>query len=147
MVRNILFYLNLTYILFIPEINANADASISNSMPFLCPLESIVSDLHKSIIHGAGETIHWVLFIMSKRFKGCILVFEYCYFLSHTNSNAKHVLDIALREYQESGTQAIVSNVLQDAIKEHSNDHDTLMNVITDIILTNQMCKLSNLLV
>ena len=129
----------------ISEINANADASIFISMPLLCPL-SIVSDMHKSIIHGAGENIHFSS-IMSKHFKGCILVLEYCYFLSQTNSNAKNAFAIALKEYQQSGTQAIVSNVLQDAIKEHSNDHDTLIYVITDIILTNQMCKLSNLLV
>ena len=71
---------------------------------------------------------------------------EYCYFLSQTNSNAKNAFDIALKEYQQSETQAIVYNVLQDAIQKHSNDHDTLINVITDIILTNQMCKLSHLL-
>ena len=72
---------------------------------------------------------------------------EYCYFLSQTNSNVKKTFDIALKEYQESETQAIVSNVLQDAIQKHSDDHDTLINAITDIILTNQMCKLSNLLI
>ena len=114
-------------------------------MPLLCPL-SIVSDMHKSFIHGAGEEIHF-LSIMSKYFKGCILVLEYCYFLSQTNSNAKNAFVIALKEYQQFGTQAVVSNVLQDAIEKHSNDHDTLIYVITDIILTNQMCKLSNLLV
>ena len=101
--------------------------------------------MHKSIIHGAGEEAHF-LSIMSKHFKGCILVLEYCYFLSQTNSNAKNAFDIALKEYQQSETQAIVYNVLQDAIQKHSNDHDTLINVITDIILTNQMCKLSHLL-
>ena len=84
---------------------------------------------------------------MSKHFKGCILVLEYCYFLSQTNSNAKDALHIALKEYQQSKTQAIISNDLQNAIQKHSNDHDTLINVITDIILTNQMCKLSNLLI
>ena len=129
----------------ISEINANADTSISISMPLLCP-SSIVSNMHKSIIHGAGEEIHF-LSIMSKHFKGCILVLEYCYFLSQTNSNVKNAFAIALKEYQQSGTQAIVSNVLQGVIKKHSNDHDTLIYVITDIILTNQMCKLSNLLV
>ena len=129
----------------ISEINANADTSTFISMPLLCPL-SITSDMHKSIIHGAGEETHF-LSIMSKHFKGCILVWEYCYFLSQTNSNAKNAFAIALKEYQQSGTQAVVSDVLQDAIKKHSNDHDTLIYVITDIILTNQMCKLSNLLV
>ena len=133
----------MSFVIF--EINAGADRSIFNSMPLLCPL-SIVSDMHKSIIHGAGGEIHF-LSIMSNYFKGCILVFEYCYFLSQTNSNANNAFDIALKEYQQSGTQATVSNVLQDAIKKHSNEHDILTNVITDIILTNQMCKLFNLLV
>ena len=133
----------MTFVIF--EINANADASIFISMPLLCPL-SIVSDMHKSIIHGAGEETHFSS-IMSKHFKGCILVLEYCYFLSQTNSNAKNAFAIALKEYQQSGTQAIVSNVLQDTIKKHNDNHDTLIYVITDIILTNQMCKLSNLLV
>ena len=129
----------------ISEINAKADTSIFISMPLLCPFFT-VSDMHKSIIHGAGEEIHF-LSIMSKHFKGCILVLEYCYFLSQTNSNAKNAFAIALKEYQQSGTQAIVSNVLWDAINKHSDDHDTLIYVITDIILTNQMCKLSNFLV
>ena len=116
-------------------------------MPLLCP-SSIDSDMHKSIIHGAGEEIHF-LSIMSKHFKGCILVFEHCYFLLQTNSNAKNALDIAVKEYQQSETQAIVFNALQDAIKKHGDDHcdSTLIKVITDIILTNQMCKLSKLLV
>ena len=114
-------------------------------MPLLCPLSN-VSNMHKSIIHGAGEEAHF-LSIISKYFKGCILVLEYCYFLSQTNSNVKNAFDIALKEYQQSKTQAIVSNVLHDAIQKHSNDHDTLINVITDVILTNQMCKLSNLLI
>ena len=115
-------------------------------MPLLCP-SSIDSDMHKSIIHGAGEEIHFFS-IMSKDFKGCILVFEYCYFLSQTTSNAKNALDIALREYKQSETQALVFNALHDAIKKHGDDYDsTLIKVITDIILTNQMCKLSNLLV
>ena len=113
-------------------------------MPLLCP-SSINSDMHKSIIHGAGEDIHFWS-IMSKHFKGCILVFEHCYFLLQTNSNAKNSLDIALKEYQQY-TQAIIFNALQDAIKKHGDDHNTLIKVITDIILTNQMCKLSNLLV
>ena len=102
--------------------------------------------MHKSIIHGAGEEIHF-LSIMSKHFKGCILVFEHCYFLLQTNNNAQNALDIALKKYQQSETQVIVFNALQDAIKKHEDDHDTLMNVVTDIIITNQMCKLSNLLV
>ena len=111
-------------------------------MPLLCPL-SIVSDTHKSIIHGAGEWFHF-LSIVSKYFKGCILVFEYCYFLSQSNSG-RNPLNIALKEYQQSGTQAIVSNALQGAIMKHSNDKHALSILITNIILNNQMCKLSNI--
>ena len=129
----------------IPEINANADTSIFNSMPLLCPF-SMVSDMSKSIIHGAGKEAYFSS-IVSKHFKGCILVFEYCYFLLQNDRSARSAFKIALKEYQQSDTQAIVSNALQDAIKKHSNDHDTLINDITDIIITNQMCKLFNVLV
>ena len=116
-------------------------------MPLLCP-SFIDSDMHKSIIHGAGEEIHFLsIMLFSEHFKGCILVFEYYYFLSQTNSNAKNAFAIALKEYQQSETQAIVSNALQDAIKKHGDDHDTLINAITDIILTNQMCMSFKLLV
>ena len=126
----------------VSQINANTDILALNSMPLLCPLP-IVSDMHKSIIHGAGEKIHY-LSIVSKHSKGCILVAEYCYFLSQHNSNARNALDIALKEYQQSETQAIVLGALQDAIKKHGNNKPTLTNVITDIILNNQICKLPN---
>ena len=126
----------------ISQINANANILALNSMPLLFPL-SIVSDMHKSIIHGAGEWFHF-LSAVSKHFKGCILVFEYCYFLSQNNS-ARNPLNIALKEYQQSGTQAIIYNALQDVIRKHSNDKHTLSILITNIILNNQMCKLSNI--
>ena len=109
-------------------------------MPLLCP-SSIVSDMHKSIIHGAGEKIYF-LSIVSNYVQGCILIFEYYYFLSQSFSNhARHNLSIALKEYQQSETQAIVCNALQDAIQKHSNNKHTLTNAITNIILNNQMCK------
>ena len=47
-----------------------------------------------------------------------------------------------MKEYETSGTQATVLSALQHAIKEHGNDHGTLMQVIIDIILNNRMCKL-----
>ena len=81
-------------------------------------------------------------YILHKQFKGCILVFEYSYFLLQKNDDAKNVLDLSVKEYQSSGTQATVLKALQHAINEHENEHDALMQVIIDIILNNRMCKL-----
>ena len=72
---------------------------------------------------------------------GCILVFEYYYFLSQNNSNARNALEIAVKKYQQSDTQAIVSNALLDAIQKYNDNKHTLTNVIVDIILNNLMCK------
>jgi len=79
--------------------------------------------------------------IPPKQFKGCILVFEYSYFLLQKNGDARNTLDLAVKEYQSSGTQATVFNALQRAIKEHGNNCDILMEVIIDIILNNRMCE------
>jgi len=80
--------------------------------------------------------------VFSNPFKGCILIFEYSYFLLQKNGDASNTLDLAVKEYQTSGTQAIVLNALQHAIKEHSNDHyNALMRVTIDIIVNNCMCK------
>ena len=75
-------------------------------------------------------------------FKGCILVFEYTYFVLQTNGDGRNALHIAVKEYQSSGTQASVLTALQHAIKEYGNDHDVLRQAIIDIIITNRMCKL-----
>ena len=80
-------------------------------------------------------------YVLPKQLKGCILVFEYSYFLPQKNLNTSSTLGLAVNEYQSSGTQAIVLDALQCAIKEHDNDHDTLMQAIIDIILNNCMCK------
>ena len=128
----------------ISQIDANTDILAFISMPLLCPL-SIDSDMHKSIIHGAGEEIYFLSIVSNKHHKGCILVFEYCYFLSQNNNNARNALNIALTEYQQSGTQVIVSNDIQDVIKKHGNNKHTLTSDITDIIINNQMCKLYNI--
>jgi len=80
--------------------------------------------------------------VLSKPFKGCILIFEYSYFLLQQNGDASSTLDLAVKEYQTSGTQATVLNALQHAIKEHSNhNYDALMQVTVDIIVNNCMCK------
>ena len=82
--------------------------------------------------------------VLSKPFKGCILIFEYSYFLLQQNGDASNTLDLAVKEYQTSGTQATVLNALQHAIKEHSNNnYDALMQVTVDIIVNNCMCKWS----
>ena len=52
-----------------------------------------------------------------------------------------NTLDLAVEEYESSGTQAIVLSALQHAINEHSNDYDVLMQAIIDIIVKNCMCK------
>ena len=82
-----------------------------------------------------------LLFIASKCFKGCILVFEYSYFLKQ-NNKAENANKLAVRKYQKSGTQAAVLKALKNATKEHSNDHQALQDSIFDIILANCMCKL-----
>jgi len=81
-------------------------------------------------------------YVLPKQFKGCILVFEYSYFLLQKNGDASNTLDLAVKEYQTSGTQATVVNALQRAIKEHSNNnYSALMQVTVDIIVNNCMCK------
>jgi len=81
-------------------------------------------------------------YVFSNPFKGCILIFEYSYFLLQKNGHASNTLDLAVKEYQTSGTQATVLNALQHAIKENSNGHyDVLMQVTVDIIVNNCMCK------
>ena len=132
----------MTFVIFQENANIHTISALE-PMPLLCPL-SISSDMYKSIIHGAGEKIHF-LSIVSNHFKGCILVLEYCYFLSQSISNrTKNNFNIALKTYQESETQTVVFNALQDAIQKHSNNKHTLTNAITNIILNNQMCKSSN---
>jgi len=81
-------------------------------------------------------------YVSPKQFKGCILIFEYSYFLEQQNGHSSNTLDLAVKEYQTSGTQAIVLNALQHAIKEHSNNgYDALMQTIVDIIVNHCMCK------
>ena len=83
------------------------------------------------------------LFITYKFSKGCILVFEYSYFLfMQKNRDRRSVIDAAVKQYQESQTQVDVSNALQQAIREHGNDYGALEKAIFHIVVENQMCKL-----
>ena len=109
-----------------------------HALPLMCPL-FMVSDMHKSILHGAGKLTP-LLFIASKCFKGCILVFEYYYFL--LQNKTVNAFKLAVKKYQQSGTQAAVLKALRKAIKEHSTDHQALQDSIFDIIIANRMCKL-----
>ena len=82
----------------------------------------------------------------AKYFKGCILLFEYTYFLlQDPKYTVNDVIDIALKKYQQSGTQSTVLSALQDALTKRHGDYKchTLHNDIIDIILHNQMCKSS----
>ena len=105
----------------------------------------ILNNWQKSIIHGAGEGPSSLHILPEMYFTGCILVFEYLYFLLQSSSNdPEHALKLAVNTYQSSGTQATVTNSLQDVIQQYGNDHDALFNrVIIDIILHNQMCMSS----
>ena len=80
-------------------------------------------------------------YVLPKQFKGCILVFEYSYFLLQQNGDTRNTLNLAVEKYQSSGTRATVLSALQHAINEYSNDYDVLMQAIIDIIVDNCMCK------
>ena len=80
--------------------------------------------------------------MLFKDFQGCILVFEYSYFLLLENGDARNAINLAVNKYKHSGTQAAVLNALQHAIEQSGDDHHALTHVITEIILHNCMCKL-----
>jgi len=83
-------------------------------------------------------------YILPKYFKGCILIFEYTYFLLQQNedTSTRNALNLAVEEYERSGTLAAVLDALQHAIEQHGDDHNALTPAITEIILNNRMCKL-----
>ena len=78
-------------------------------------------------------------------FTGCILIFEYLYFLLQNTKDQSHSLELAINTYQNSGTQATVTDSLYDAIQQYGDNHDIFFKVTTGIILNNQMCELSPL--
>ena len=114
-----------------------------NPLPLMCSV--FIPNWQKLIIHGAGEGPSSLYILPEMYFTGCILVFEYLYFLlQSSNNDPEHALKLAVDTYQSSGTQATVISSLQDAIQQYGNDHDTLLDrVIIDIILHNQMCMSS----
>jgi len=87
------------------------------------------------------SNIFFFYMLPSKDCKGC-LVFEYTYFLLQQNRDAKNALDLAVKEYERSGTQAAVLNALQHTIEQHGDVHHALTSAITKIILNNHMYKL-----
>ena len=105
---------------------------------------ALVSNVQKWIIHGAGEGYSDLFSYFFKwYFTGCILIFEYLYFLLQSNKDGRHSLDLAINTFQNSGTQATVINSLQDVIQQYGDNHDTLSKAIISIIIDNRMCKSS----
>ncbi|KAL4082146.1 hypothetical protein V8B97DRAFT_1927756 [Scleroderma yunnanense] len=95
---------------------------VVNFVPLLCP-SYMDSNMHQLIIHGVG----------------CILVFEYSYFCLQEKGDPNDALTLAVKKYQDSGTQANVFEALQQAIQEHGEDHTKLQETIIHIILKNCM--------
>lgn len=75
---------------------------------------------------------------------GCILLAEYAYFfLRNGRLEAKDIFRNAVREYNASGTKAVIQEAVANAIEEHGNNLDKLGSNILDIVLKHRMCKLS----
>ncbi|KAI6039120.1 hypothetical protein EDC04DRAFT_1805054 [Pisolithus marmoratus] len=64
---------------------------------------------------------------------GATLVLEYFYFLYRQpmkQTIGRHVLDLAAKEYQTSGTQASVCKLIGKAFHEHDADRDLLCPIL-----------------
>ena len=95
-------------------------------------------------MHGTSEKEHFLLFTLPNDFQGVSLVFEYAWFLQQTKNppnNPARLIDLAVKAYQTSGTQATVLNALQLAIEEHCHNPDIMTNFIIGIIHNHRMCK------
>ena len=118
-------------------------ASQQNKLHYLyCvlpPFPMCRSQLFMELVRGTFflQTFSQLYFI------GCVLIFEYLFFLLQSNKDESHILKLAINTYQQSGIQATVVNSLQNAIQQHGDDYDILFKVIIDIVLNNQMCMLS----
>ncbi|KIM50951.1 hypothetical protein SCLCIDRAFT_1222683 [Scleroderma citrinum Foug A] len=77
--------------------------------------------MHKCIIHGVG----------------CLIVYEYSYFCLQEQHNHHDVVAHAVKQYEDSGTQARVFQNLQWVLQEKNNL--TVQTLILDIILRNRM--------
>jgi len=73
--------------------------------------------------------------------KGCIIVYEYSYFCLQAEGNPHDVIAIAVKQYEDSGTQANVFHSLQQVLQQHDNASVTVEKLIFDIILRNRMCQ------
>ncbi|KIM50449.1 hypothetical protein SCLCIDRAFT_1225338 [Scleroderma citrinum Foug A] len=79
--------------------------------------------MYQCIIHGVG----------------CIIVYEYSYFCLQGRGNLQDVIALAIKQYEDSGTQASVFQDLQEVLQ--ALDHVTMQPLILDIILRNRMSK------
>ena len=102
---------------------------------------SIVSSMHKCILHGVGEQIMTPL-LFTLMIKGILIVYEYFYFCLQGRGNSQDVIALAVKQYEDSGTQANVFQDLHQMLQKHEHDHIMVHKLILDIILRNRMCKL-----
>lgn len=73
---------------------------------------------------------------------GIIIIFEYCYFCLQGTESVKNIIAVGVKEYKDSGTEAIVFQGLLKVLQEHNNDDVKVQELILDIIMRNRMCKL-----
>ena len=74
--------------------------------------------------------------------KGCLIVYEYSYFCLQGRGNTQNFILPAIKQYEESGTQANIFLLLQQVLLDEDCDHLIMEKLILDLILTNCMCKL-----
>lgn len=76
---------------------------------------------------------------------GSILVFEYFYFLLQVNqenqAGVKKCMSLAVKEYQMSGVQATVIDLIASALQTHGENVEILCPILVDIATANQMSK------
>ncbi|KAI6009225.1 hypothetical protein EDC04DRAFT_860841 [Pisolithus marmoratus] len=72
---------------------------------------------------------------------GCILVFEYSYFLMEVEDeqNVQRSITAAVKHYQASGTQSNVMKLIHKAFEDHGEDVETLCPILVDIVKDNQI--------
>jgi len=72
---------------------------------------------------------------------GCIIVYEYCYFCLQGRENFENVIAVGVKEYEDSGTQAIVFQALQKVLQGNDSGDVRVQDLILDIIMRNRMCR------
>ncbi|KIM62742.1 hypothetical protein SCLCIDRAFT_24806 [Scleroderma citrinum Foug A] len=69
----------------------------------------------------------------------CIIIYEYTYFcLQLERGNPEDVIALAIKQYEDSGTQANVVQDLQHMLQEHDDDV-TMSKYMFDIVMRNRM--------